>query len=174
MMRYETLFLTVPEFTNDEFSALESSINKTIQDSKGMLISCERWGKYRLAYPVKKNDYGIYGLIRFEADHESKHAVLASIKTLLTIKHGDSVMRCMTVNLEAHKSLSYDRPESLEEAPIRDFDSFLKENKMEGLRHKRPTRAQEVEDEEEVVEEDTEQHRGDKVVAAATPPSEGN
>ncbi len=178
MMRYETLFLTVPEFTNDEFSALESSINKTIQDSKGMLVSCERWGKYRLAYPVRKNEYGIYGLIRFEADTESKHAVLEAVKTLLTIKHGDSIMRCMTVNLDAQKSLAYERPESLEEAPVRDVDSFLKENRMEGLRHKRPTRAQEVEEEEEVVEEeidrDADQHMGDKAVAAATPPSEGN
>jgi small subunit ribosomal protein S6 len=180
MMRYETLFLTVPEFTNDEFSELESSINKTIQSSKGTMIACERWGKYRLAYPVKKNDYGIYGLVRFELEGKDKQAALEALKTLLTIKHGDSIMRCITVNLDTTQSLVYNRPESLEEAPVRDVDSFLKENKMEGLRYKKPVRAEEVEEEEteeveeEVTEEADRHHMGDAAVAAATPPSEGN
>jgi small subunit ribosomal protein S6 len=183
MMRYETLFLTVPEFTNDEFSALESSINKTIQDSKGVMISCERWGKYRLAYPIDRNDYGIYGLVRFELEGGQKQEALESLKTLLKIKHGDSVVRCMTVALDPQASLTYNRPESLEEAPVRDVDSFLKENKMEGLRSKkRAIEPEEPVEEEEEIEEDEEsseeeeQQMGDTAVAAAaaTPPSEGN
>lgn len=177
MMRYETLFLAVPELTNDEFGALESSINKTIQASKGTMISCERWGKYKLAYPVKRNDYGIYGLVRFELEGEDKQQALDSLKTLLTIKHGDSIMRCMTVNLDPSKSLVYNRPESLEEAPARNVDSFFKENKMESLYKKPVARVEEVEEEDvedEDLDEVEEQTSDTNFAAAATPPSEGN
>ena len=43
-------------------------------------------------------------------------------------------MRHMVSRLDANASAEYQRPKSLEEAPAsRDMDSFLKENKMEGL-----------------------------------------
>lgn len=177
MMRYETLFLAIPELTNDEFGALESNINKTIQASKGSMISCERWGKYRLAYPVKQNEYGIYGLIRFELEGEDKKGALDALKTLLTIKHGDLIMRCMTVNLDQNNSLVYNRPESLEEAPARNVDSFFKEGRMESLYKKPAARVEEVEEDIEEDEEldDVEEPASDKnFAAAATPPSEGN
>ena len=179
MVRYETIFLTVPEFTNDEFSTLESQVHKLLQESKCALVSYERWGKYRLAYPIRKNDYGVYGLIRFEVNEENKAAVLNALKTLLTIKYGDSIMRTMTVSLDPHKSLAYHRPESLEEVPVRDVDTFLKENKMDSLIGKKPRiQADEVvEETDEEVEEgqDSEVELApDRVVTAATPPAEGN
>ena len=91
-------------------------------------------------------------------------------------------MRIMTVALAPNQSLSYHRPESLEEAPVRDVDTFLKENKMEGLMGKKSTprvSAEELEEDqaeevEELDDEETEQFTGDVSVAAATPPSEGN
>jgi small subunit ribosomal protein S6 len=180
MLRYETLFLSIPELTSDEFSAIESSVNKTLHEFKGSMISCERWGKFRLAYPIKKNDYGIYGLVRFEIEPVNKDAVLNALKTLFTIKHGDSIMRHMTVSLDPKLPLAYHRPESLEEVPLRDVDTFLKENKMEGLITKRSlSKSVHEELEEEIEETDdlsepTDTYLGDKTTVAATPPSEGN
>jgi len=66
MLKYETLILSVPEATTDEANKMESQVNKIIEANKGKLISFDRWGKYRLAYPVKKNKYGVYFLTRFE------------------------------------------------------------------------------------------------------------
>lgn len=112
--RYEALILTVPEITQDETAAIESSIAKIINDGKGSIISYERWGKYKLAYPIQKNDYGVYFLVRFELPNVD---VLADIRATLMVRYNEVVMRHMIAALDAKQPLTYQRPRSLEEAP---------------------------------------------------------
>jgi len=131
LRRYELLLLTVPEITSDESKNLEKQLNKFVQDYKGSIISFERWGKYRLVYPVKKNDYGVYYLFRFEIPGETE--LIQDVQTLFKVKLNKIVMRNMFTYLDEKASLAYQRPKSLEEAPTRDVETFLKENKMEGL-----------------------------------------
>jgi len=131
MLRYELLLLTVPEITEDEARSLETQLDKLIKEAGGTTISFERWGKYRLAYPVRKNDYGIYFLMRFEVD--SPQPILDNIRSIMAVKLNGLVMRHMVTALSPKQSLAYQRPPSLEETPSRDVDSFLKEHKMEGL-----------------------------------------
>ncbi len=133
IMRYETLMLMVPEATNDELAHLEAQLDKTVADAKAQLLSFERWGKYRLAYPVRKNDYGIYFLMRFEGEKPACNQVIDEFKSLFGMKYIDLVMRHLLRCLDPKGSLEYQRPESLEEAPTRDVDSFLRRNKMRGL-----------------------------------------
>lgn len=54
MYRYETCLLTVPEITADESKNLESQLDHIVNELDGKVLSYERWGKYQLAYPVKK------------------------------------------------------------------------------------------------------------------------
>jgi len=130
--RYEALMLAVPELTKDETTNLEKGFDAVVRGAKGSVISFELWGKYRLAFPVRKNDYGIYFLARFEAEDTSP--ALESLKTFFTIKVNNIVMRNVLTRLAPDASLAYQRPKSLEEAASsRDVDTFLKENKMEGL-----------------------------------------
>lgn len=129
MLRYESLLLAVPEITSDEASALEKQFDKTISEAKGSVISYERWGKYKLAYPVRGYDYGIYYLARFEVDDSKKDALLDALKVLFGVKYVELLMRNMIVRLDPHASLEYKRPESLEETPTKDIDTFLKESK---------------------------------------------
>ncbi len=132
MLRYESLILTVPEITQDETKSLERELDRMAQAAKGSTISFERWGKYKLAYPIRKNDYGVYFLARFETP--SGTSLLEDIKKFFTIKLNDVVMRDMVSRLDLDESLAYQRSKSLEESPAtRDVSSFLKENKMEGL-----------------------------------------
>jgi len=158
MHRYEILLLTVPEITEDEARSLESNLDRLIKDAKGTTLSFEKWGKYRLAYPVRKNDYGVYFLARFEVDEPEQ--LLENIKSLMKIKLSNLVMRNMVSVLPPKKSLAYQRPPSLEETPSRDVDSFLKEHKMEGLlssvKPTKPSRTEEPVKEETVVEETVE------------------
>ena len=125
--RYEALMLTVPEITADEAKSIEQQFDRLVADKKGSIVSFEKWGKYRLAYPVKKNEYGIYFLARFEAQPE----VVEEVKTLLEVKLHELIMRSMMTKLEASQSLVYHRPQSLEEAPAREVGSFLKESRMD-------------------------------------------
>lgn len=128
MTRYESLILAVPTITQDEAKNIESQVEKVIKENKGTMISFEKWGKYRLAYPVKKNEYGIYFLARFEIDN--KTAVLDGLKTLMTVKLNDIVMRDMITALAPKQSLAYQRPTSLEETPTREVGgSFISERR---------------------------------------------
>lgn len=131
--RYEILALAVPEITQDEARNLETEIERIVRAAKGSVISYEKWGKYRLSYPIKKNDYGVYYLTRLEAPNGQ---VVEDIKNFFVIKAGDVVMRNVITRLDETKPLTYQRPKSLEEAPTSsrgDVPSFLKDNQMEGM-----------------------------------------
>jgi small subunit ribosomal protein S6 len=131
MQRYEALMLTVPEITADETKTIEQQFNRLVTDKKGSVISFERWGKYRLAYPVKKNDYGIYFLARFEV--ANPEPLVSEMQTLLNVKLHELIMRSMLGAIHKGKSLEYERPQSLEEAPAREVGSFMKENRMDSM-----------------------------------------
>ncbi len=122
MKRYEVLLLTIPEITADESTLLEQQITKLLQEHKAQLISYERWGKYRLAYPVQKNEYGVYFLLRFEAN-QNHEPLLQELKNMLTVKYNHLIMRHIVTVLEPQKSLAYQRPESLEELPANSRES---------------------------------------------------
>jgi ribosomal protein S6 len=137
MQRYEALVLTIPEITNDEAAELEKTIEKKLLEYKSKLVMYDRWGKYFLAYPVKKNEYGIYFLARFDIPDTKKEVVVKELKSLFDLKFNAVVMRYVICNIANDAPLTYKRPQSLDETP-KDVDQFLKENKMSGLSARKP------------------------------------
>lgn len=132
MLRYEILALAVPEITQDEAKQMETRLCRLIEGFKGTVLSFERWGKFRLAYTVNNNDYGVYFLLRFELAR-SNNELMQEIKTIFAVKLNDIVMRYMLTKLDPKASLHYQRPHALEEAPGRDVEGFIRENKMDGI-----------------------------------------
>lgn len=128
--KYELLILTVPEITQDETKDLEKQIETLIKDRKGNFVSFERWGKYRLAYPIRKNEYGVYFLVRFETPETAN--LNNDIRSFLRIKFDAVVMRNLLTALPANASFEYHRPRSLEEVAPNE-SSLLKTKKVEGL-----------------------------------------
>ena len=127
---YEALILAVPEITQDETKQIENELDRLVNQTKGKVVSFEKWGKYKLFYTIRKNDYGVYFLVRFEAP---EHSLLKDVQELFSVKLHNVVMRHILTRVEPG-AIEYQRPKSLEEAPTsRDMNSFLKENKMEGL-----------------------------------------
>lgn len=125
LRQYEALLLTVPEITGDEAKNLETTLDKAIKTGAGSTISFERWGKYKLAYDINKNEYGVFFLARFEAPE--KTTVINDLKTLLKVKLDNVVMRDMISVLDPKAPLTYQRPRSLEEAPAREAESFSRD-----------------------------------------------
>jgi len=82
-----------------------------------------------LAYPIRRNEYGVYFLVRFTVEATA----LESIRNLFAVKHYEIIMRNMVLQLDPKQSLEYQKPLSLEDTPSRDVNTFLKENRMEGL-----------------------------------------
>jgi small subunit ribosomal protein S6 len=126
MVRYEALVLTVPEITQDEIKRLETDFDSIIKTAKAATISFDKWGKHRLSYPIEKNDYGIYFLARFETEQAS-FPVLEELKNLFAVRFNDVVMRHMIVALDKNQSLEYERPLSVEEAPAKEANPFVKD-----------------------------------------------
>lgn len=127
MIRYEALVLTVPTITQDETRTLESHLERVVKENKGSMISFEKWGKYRLAYPVNKNDYGVYFLARFET--EKANQIVNDVKTLMAVKLESLVMRDIVTALEPKQTLEYHRPQSLEETPAREMGGFMQDRR---------------------------------------------
>ncbi len=138
MIHYEILILTVPEITSAESSNLEDQFEGIVKNNDGTVQSFERWGKYRLAYPVWNNDYGVYFLVRFDVDAKNIGSLMKEIDSLFRLKLPQLVMRSMNTKLDPKKSMMYQKPESLEDIPTQDVDKFLRENKMQGLIKTRP------------------------------------
>lgn len=134
MVNYETLMLARTEITDDELSGLERQLDKIVSSRKGKMTLFDRWGKYKLAYPVQKNVYGIYVLSRFQVPEAGLGEFFKEIDTLFRIKYNEVVMRHVTTKLDGEVSSSYKHPEPIDShGGTSNLDSFIKENKMEGL-----------------------------------------
>lgn len=59
MNQYEIAVLYHPDLEIDLDKA-ETKVKKIITDNGGKVASDDNWGKRKLAYPIKKNEYGIY------------------------------------------------------------------------------------------------------------------
>jgi small subunit ribosomal protein S6 len=135
MINYETLMLARTEITDDELRALERSFDKFVTDQKGKVSVFDKWGKYKLAYPVQKNVYGIYILARYQVDEKADlKGFFKEIDLLFRIKYNELIMRHVTVRIDGEISLVYKYPEPINShGGTSNLDSFIKENKMEGL-----------------------------------------
>ena len=117
MIRYEALLLTTPDLTTEQAERLESQLEAVLVEIGGVLLSYDRWGKYFLAYPVDKNDYGIYFLARFELKPEKLAEALEAIRLFYAVRCSETVFRHIIKALDAEDPLVYQRPQSLEEVP---------------------------------------------------------
>jgi small subunit ribosomal protein S6 len=166
MLRYETLVLTTPEITSDEAQRIEKKLESLVAQNEGKVLSYERWGKYKLAYPVRRNEYGVYFLLRYDVSRDNVDALNAAIDEYFKVKVSDIVMRHVIVKLDPTQPFDYKRPESLEEAPSKDVEVFTKDR---SARHNsRPSSREEKSEEavkaEEVVEKKVE--KADEAVKA--------
>ena len=131
LSRYELLMLATPEITQDETKELEKQLTNLIKNRNGSVISFDRWGKYRLAYPVKKSEYGVYFLIRF--DVQNVENLNQEIHSLIRVRFDNIIVREVLTVLEEQSSLDYKRPRSLEEAPSQKKLHLLRADDLKDL-----------------------------------------
>jgi small subunit ribosomal protein S6 len=63
--RYELLYIISNEFSEDEVKPIALKVNNFIKEGGGEIVRAEEWGKKRLAYQIKKFNYGYYNLVEF-------------------------------------------------------------------------------------------------------------
>lgn len=63
---YELVFIISPEVGEETLEATVGSVNQFITGKGGVISDEERWGKRKLAYPIKSLLEGNYVLTRFK------------------------------------------------------------------------------------------------------------
>ena len=67
MAKYETMLVTTATLDEEATAALVGKF-KSLIEANGTIDSVEDWGKRRLAYPINKENEGVYTLINFTSE----------------------------------------------------------------------------------------------------------
>lgn len=91
MRRYETIFIAHPDLPDETISEVVERLSKIITDLKGIVVKVERWGKRKLAYPIKKQQKGYYILMDFVGER----TVVTEMEK--NMKFDDNVLKYLSV-----------------------------------------------------------------------------
>lgn len=91
MRHYETGVIIAPNLSDEEIDQQIRQMTELIASMKGHVLREERWGKRKLAYPIKKFTDGYYLFLDYEAEPE----VPAELER--RFRQSDQILRYMTV-----------------------------------------------------------------------------
>ncbi|MBN1560754.1 30S ribosomal protein S6 [candidate division KSB1 bacterium] len=66
MRKYETIFIIDSLLKSEEIDNIINKYERFLSANGGQIETIERWGKKRLAYEIKKRQYGYYVAIHFD------------------------------------------------------------------------------------------------------------
>ena len=77
---YELVFIINPEMADEALESKVNGISQFITDREGVVDSIEKWGKRRLAYPLRRFLEGNYVLARFKISPARCRELEANLK----------------------------------------------------------------------------------------------
>ncbi len=90
---YELIFIISPELSDEALEAAVNNVTQYITNKGGIITSVDRWGKKKLAYPLKHFLEGNYVLINF------KMATSWSKELENSLEINENVLRHLLINL---------------------------------------------------------------------------
>ncbi len=99
MRQYETVFLISPNLEEEETTKIITQISDIISKEKGKLIQEDRWGKKRLAYPIKKFEEAFYVFFHYEGDSN------IPFELEKRFKQTEAILRFLTVKKETRENV---------------------------------------------------------------------
>jgi len=91
---YELIVIISPDVPEEEIPANVDKIVEFITSKGGSITQVDRWGKRRLAYPIKHFKEGNYVLTKFKIEP----AMTAELEAILRIS--EKILRHMLVRLD--------------------------------------------------------------------------
>lgn len=79
MPTYEAMLLVEPTAAAKDWSKVTEEIEKTVQKHGAKVVSLNKWGDRKLAYPLRKLTRGTYVLVFFEGSDESPKKIKAEL-----------------------------------------------------------------------------------------------
>ena len=68
MRLYETAFLVAPNLPEEEIEKIINDMAEVVSKQKGKMDNIDKWGKRRLAYPVRKFTEAYYVFFHYQGD----------------------------------------------------------------------------------------------------------
>ena len=97
MRRYEQIYILRPSLSEDEINSVVENTNQIILSERGSIISNDKWGMKKLAYPIKKELQGYYVFCDFAStpvavsEMERKFRIDDSVLKYMTVKISDAI-----------------------------------------------------------------------------------
>jgi small subunit ribosomal protein S6 len=80
MCDYELVAIVSPDANDEAVAGKIDGISQLITERQGVVEESQRWGKRRLAYPIKKYIEGNYALLRFKLEQADILALRLSLE----------------------------------------------------------------------------------------------
>jgi len=92
---YELVFVVSPEVAEEAVDGVIEGVKQFIEARKGVVEETTKWGRRRLAYPIKRSMEGNYVLARVKMIPDITGELEASLMI------SENILRHLLVNLEA-------------------------------------------------------------------------
>ena len=77
---YELVIIVSPEVPDDAIEPITNTLTQVITGKGGTITELNRWGRKKLAYPIKHLMEGNYVLIKFKLDPAANHELETTLK----------------------------------------------------------------------------------------------
>jgi len=100
MNNYETLYVLKPTLTDEETAANIAKIEAILVREGAEILATNNMGMRKLAYPVEKNERGVYTIVYFKA----QGTVINELER--NLKFNEEVIKYLTVRYTKQKELT--------------------------------------------------------------------
>ena len=111
MVLYETTIIIDSMLKPEDIQNLRERILSFIANNGGEIVKVEEWGKRRLAYEIKKKQYGFYLHVRFK----SPPALIALLEKEYRLN--ESILRYLTVKVHRLALKQEERDRRMQQQP---------------------------------------------------------
>ena len=100
MNNYETLYVLKPTLTDEETAANIAKIEEILVREGAEILATNKMGMRKLAYPVEKNERGVYTIVYFKAEG----TVINELER--NLKFNEEVIKYLTVKYSKQKEVT--------------------------------------------------------------------
>ncbi len=91
---YESIFILNPDSQSNVIDNIAGRCQDIISRLNGKLLRAENWGRRKLAYPVKKNQKGIYIYLKYLGYQDLVHELERNFRAI------DSIIKFLSVKID--------------------------------------------------------------------------
>jgi small subunit ribosomal protein S6 len=99
MKSYETGLLIAPNLSEEDTEQVITQLAEVISQRAGKLVKQERWGKRRLAYPIKRFGEAFYVFLHYEGNPD------IPLELERRFKQSDTVLRYLTLQKDTQEAV---------------------------------------------------------------------